>query len=184
MSNVYVNPLKIQYLTKYPKVVVNELQNCRIPPQPPHQESYTGTIIFIDLQPEQACCNGAKNRYKRRKKMRFKGSVSQDFQSLFIHYSNPSGPMINRLKSILEFLFDFADILEFLRNSAVCITKRKKIKYNSKTLQAVYQWPSWVEIVNPGTEVYDASSINALCEIFCFKLLQKFQISKIIKYVL
>ena len=111
--------------------------SCRIVeslPNPLTKKVTQGQLYLLIYSRNKHAAMEQRVDIKEEEKMHFKGSVSQDFQSLFIHYSNPSGPMINRLKSILEFLFDFADILEFLRNSAVCITKRKKIKYNSKTL--------------------------------------------------
>ena len=48
------------------------------------------------------------------------GSVSRHLGPLFFHDSNPSMPRIKWL-NYFRMLFDFAEIFECLRNSAVCI---------------------------------------------------------------
>ena len=49
-----------------------------------------------------------------------KGQCHEIFDLNFLHESNPSRPLINRL-NIFEFCFDFTEIFEFLKSSAVCI---------------------------------------------------------------
>ena len=54
-----------------------------------------------------------------------KGQCHEIFDLNFLHESNPSRPLINRL-NIIEFCFDFTEIFEFLKISGVCIPLRSQ----------------------------------------------------------
>ena len=75
-----------------------------------------------------------------------KGSVSWDFRPQFFHDSNPSRPLINRLKY-------FRIMFEFLKSSTVCIPPRSQvIKIFWKTLGCASHCWVWLRGVDHTAE--------------------------------
>ena len=98
-----------------------------------------------------------------------KGSVSQDFWHPLFHDSNPSRPLINGLKYFRILFFDFAEILEFLKSSAVCIPLRswapRCASYHRVKLRGVHPSAesSSTEYITPQSQVIKKSQKAPRC---------------------
>ena len=97
------------------------------------------------------------------------------FNLLYFHDSNPSGPLINRVK-YFEFGFDFAKIFEFFRNSMVCIIPRSKAPRSAShrvvsDLPSVCFYDSYFSVM-PSDNIMKiiSSNTNCLRNLFYFRL--------------